>query len=133
MTGARTPAVAETPSTGAEESGAVTTISREDLRLALGRGDVLLLDAQAPGWFEREHLPGAVKLPEIDEESRLREIAPDHGTEIVVYCWSDACGSSALAVELLRGLGYRNVRRYVGGKRDWLAAGLPVVASPEPQ
>lgn len=128
MTGAKTPVAAESPSTGREEAGAGATISREELRRVLGRGEVLLLDAQAPGWYEREHLPGAVKLPELGEESRMREIAPDHGTEIVVYCWSEACSSSALAAQLLRGLGYRNVRRYAAGKRDWLEAGLPVVA-----
>jgi rhodanese-related sulfurtransferase len=107
MTGTKTPVAAGTPSTGGEEAVAVTTISREELRLALGRGDVVLLDAQAPGWYEREHLPGAVKMPELDHESQMREIAPDHGIGIVVYCWSNTCSASALAARLLRGLGYR--------------------------
>jgi rhodanese-related sulfurtransferase len=33
---------------------------------------------------------------------------------------------SAMAAQVLRRLGYQNVRRYAGGKKDWLDAGLPV-------
>lgn len=103
------------------------TISREELREQLELGRVVLLDAQAPGWYEREHLPGAEKMPEGDVETRLRDIVPDPGAEIVVYCWSEACGSSGIAARTLRSLGYRNVRRYAGGKKDWLEGGLPIV------
>ena len=37
------------------------TISRDELRLALEQRRVVLLDAQAPGWYEREHLPTAIE------------------------------------------------------------------------
>jgi rhodanese-related sulfurtransferase len=103
------------------------TVSREELRRKLERGGVLLLDAQAPGWYEREHLPGAQKIPEVDLAARMREIAPGPDSEIVVYCWSEACMGSEIAAQTLRGLGYRSVRRYVGGKKDWMDAGLAVV------
>jgi len=107
-----------------DESRAV--ISREELLQKLAAGGVVLLDAQAPGWYEREHLPGALKIPGIDLARRMQAIAPERDSEIVVYCWSDVCLSSAINAQTLRGLGYRNVRRYVGGKKDWLEAGLPI-------
>jgi rhodanese-related sulfurtransferase len=102
-------------------------ISREELRLELARGAIVLLDAQAPGWYEREHLPGALKMPDRDLERRIAEIVPDRSAEIVVYCWSETCSASAAAASELRALGYRNVRRYAGGKRDWMEARLPIV------
>ena len=102
-------------------------ISREELRLELERGTVVLLDAQAPGWYEREHLPGALKMPDGDLERRIAEIVPDRSAEIVVYCWSETCSASEVAASELRALGYRNVRRYAGGKRDWVEARLPIV------
>ena len=37
----------------------VETIVYDDLAARLEAGTVVLLDAQAAGWFEREHLPGA--------------------------------------------------------------------------
>ena len=102
------------------------TISRDELREKLERGGVVLLDAQASGWYEREHLPGAQKMPEADVGRRMQEIVPDWGAEIVVYCWSETCGASGIAAHTLRSLGYRNVRRYAGGKKDWLESGLPI-------
>ena len=102
------------------------TISRAELRQKLDRGGFVLLDAQAPGWYEREHLPGARKMPGADVENRLREIVPDPRAEIVVYCWSEMCGASVDAARTLESLGYRNVRRYAGGKKEWLEAGLPI-------
>jgi len=38
------------------------------------------------------------------------------------------CPNSAVASGELRKLGYRNVREYVEGKEDWVAAGLPTEA-----
>ena len=101
-------------------------ISREELRLELERGTVVLLDAQAPGWYERERLPGALKMPDRDLARRIAEIVPDRAAEVVVYCWSETCSASAASATKLRSLGYRNVRRYAGGKRDWMEARLPI-------
>ncbi len=49
--------VAEKGSLGSEDAPAEAAISREELRQKLERGGVVLLDAQAPGWYEREHSP----------------------------------------------------------------------------
>ena len=118
--------VAEKP-VAAIEAVSEALISREELRRALERSAVTLLDAQAPGWYEREHLPGAVKVPDHDLAHRIAEIVPDRSAEVVVYCWSETCGASVATASALRGLGYRNVRRYAGGKKDWAEAGLPIV------
>ena len=101
-------------------------IDREELIGELERDSITLLDAQAPGWFERERLLSARRaLPE--DLDRLETALP-HGreTEIAVYCWDKDCGSSTFIAEQLIERGYTRVRRYPGGKRDWLAAGLPV-------
>ncbi|MGH9156448.1 MAG: rhodanese-like domain-containing protein [Acidimicrobiales bacterium] len=39
-----------------------------------------------------------------------------------------ACGNSGLAADRLRVLGYTDVRKYPGGKQEWIEAGLPVEA-----
>lgn len=122
--------VAEKPSIGSDVGEEPSTITRDELGQLLERGGVILLDAQNPGWYEREHLPGASKMPESELEQRMARIAPDRNAEIVVYCWSETCGSSGKAAQALRALGYRHVRRYAGGKKDWLEAGLPVASAP---
>ena len=47
---------------------------------------------------------------------------------MVVYCASPGCDSSVDVAKRLLELGYRAVLHYAGGKKDWVAAGLPVEA-----
>ncbi len=100
-------------------------IDRAELLGRLEAGGVTLIDAQGPGWFEKEHLPGAIQGRLDDPEATVAELG---GTddEIVVYCSSDTCQGSALAASLLEGRGYTNVLRYTAGKADWMEAGLPI-------
>lgn len=101
-------------------------IERFELLEALAWDSITLLDAQAPGWFERERIPGAVRaLPE-DLDSLEDALPNGRDTEVAVYCWDESCSGSALIAQMLIERGYGRVRRYRGGKRDWIAAGLPV-------
>jgi rhodanese-related sulfurtransferase len=102
-------------------------ISREALWEKIERGDAfVLVDALAPMSFAHSHLPGAINLPPewVDERGPRR--IPDSNAEIVVYCASETCDSSVEVGKRLVELGYRNVRHYVGGKKDWIEGGLPV-------
>jgi rhodanese-related sulfurtransferase len=101
-------------------------ISRPEILEHLAWGELTLLDAQAPGWFERERIPGAIRaLPE-DLDSLVSIFPNGRETQIAVYCWDASCSGSALIAKMLVERGYKRVRRYRGGKRDWIGAGLPV-------
>ena len=100
-------------------------IDRAELLERLDAGHVTLLDAQGPGWFEKEHLPGAIHGCLDDPEATIAGLG-NTDREIVVYCSSDTCQGSALAASLLEGRGYTNVMRYTAGKADWIQAGLPI-------
>ena len=107
--------------------GVVLPISRDDLRRKVERGEqFVLIDALAPMSYARSHLPGAVNLPLEWVDDRAPRRIPDLDTEVVVYCVDAECDSSVLVAERLVELGYRNVRHYVEGKADWVAAGLPL-------
>ena len=103
-----------------------TPIERDELAAKLAAGTIRLVDAQGPGWFEREHLPGALPASVEDVEELLATLGPDLDIEIAVYCYNSACTGSAYAAEQLEVHGYRDVRRYIGGKQDWIDAGLPL-------
>jgi rhodanese-related sulfurtransferase len=67
----------------------VATISRDDLKGKIDRGDEFILIETLPEVaYHHEHLPGAINLP----PDRVRELAPkllpDKGAEIIVYCSS---------------------------------------------
>lgn len=64
----------------------VATISREELKEKIDRGDeFVLVDTLDEQFYRHSHLPGAVNIP-LDEIERAEEEIPDKGTEIVVYC-----------------------------------------------
>jgi rhodanese-related sulfurtransferase len=106
-------------------------IDRGELHAALQAGTIVALDAQAPGWFERERIPGAIRALPTDLEDLEARLPDGRDTNIAVYCSSTACDASAQVARHLVAMGYRRVRRYEGGKRDWINAGLLVEASPD--
>lgn len=110
--------------------GGVEGIDREELWGKIQNGDdFVLVDALAPIAFARTRLPGAVNVTPDWVDSRARHRIPDQATEVVVYCADEGCDSSVIVGRRLLELGYRNVRHYAGGKRDWVEAGLPLEGS----
>jgi rhodanese-related sulfurtransferase len=104
-----------------------TAIGRDELKAKLDRGDKFrLVETLASDEFQRSHLPGATNLPPDQIEAKAAQILPDRQQEVVVYCGSATCNASEDAARDLEAQGYKQVRRYVGGKKDWIAAGLPI-------
>lgn len=105
----------------------VGRIDREELRRLLESGvELVLIDALAPMAYAHSHLPGAINITPDWVDGRAHRRIPDLGTAVVVYCADAECMSSVRVAERLLELGYRNVRHYAEGKRDWVDAGLPV-------
>jgi rhodanese-related sulfurtransferase len=106
---------------------AFAQISRESLREKIERGDdFVLVDALSPMSYAAMHLPGAINLTPGWVDDRARRRIPDLDTEVVVYCLGSDCDSSVKVANRLTELGYRNIRHYTEGMRDWMEAGLPL-------
>lgn len=104
----------------------VRTISRDELKTKLGRGDDFKLIMALNRWaYEAKHIPGSLHF---DAPAELyAAIQPED--EVVVYCSAVDCLSSVALYRDLVARGYRNVRRYAGGLLDWEDAGLPLEGS----
>lgn len=64
----------------------VETISREDLKAKMDRGDdFFLIEALKEEHYLHAHLPGAINLPP-GSTDRAQELIPDKDVEIIVYC-----------------------------------------------
>ena len=62
------------------------TISREDLKAKIDRGDdFVLLEVLSEESYKRGHLPGAIRFP---GGANVPTFLPDKTTEIVAYCSS---------------------------------------------
>ncbi|MDI1226866.1 MAG: rhodanese-like domain-containing protein [bacterium] len=102
----------------------MTSITRNELKERLAVGDIALVDALPLNYYMAGHLPGAISLPPGRVAELAPQLLPDLSKTIVVYCSSSICQNSAITSEVLRDLGYTDVRRYVEGKEDWRSAGL---------
>ncbi|MGJ8672362.1 rhodanese-like domain-containing protein [Rubritalea sp.] len=99
-------------------------------------GDVLWVDARSEREYHKAHLPEAILIPETDAENQIA--VPEHmerigmagvnGRKLVVYCGTDACGSSELVAEKIRATGFHSeVFVLFGGWKAVKASGMEVV------
>ena len=107
-------------------SGAAAEIGRDELLERMEDGDLVLVDALGPLSYGAAHLPGAINIPPERVDALAARRIPDLDTLVVVYCAGVECESSVDVARSLVALGYRNVRHYAEGKRDWIDAKLPV-------
>jgi len=104
----------------------VATITRDELKAKLDRGDrLIIVEALPPMYYEEAHLPGALNLPHDQVDELAPRLIPSKASEVVVYCSNTPCQNSTIASKRLAALGYANVKEYVEGKQDWIEAGLP--------
>lgn len=103
----------------------VRSISMDHLKRMMDSGEPLVLvDVRTRNDYDREHIKGAKSLP-LDEieGSASTMIRPED--VVVVYCDSFVCSASTSASKILTRLGYKNIRDYKGGLREWKLSGLP--------
>ena len=102
-------------------------ISRDELKQRLDHPrKSVLLETLPEDSYRRAHLPGALNLPPGQVARLAPELIPAKDMEVIVYCAGPECHASEDAARELNEMGYSKVLRYVGGKQDWMNAGLPV-------
>ncbi len=65
----------------------VATISRDDLKMKIDRGEQFQLVETLPAVsYDHAHLPGAINLPPDQVTQLAPTLLPDKAADIVVYC-----------------------------------------------
>jgi rhodanese-related sulfurtransferase len=100
-------------------------ITRDELRQEIADGSVTVVETLGPAYYEDAHLPGAINVPHTQVRDLAASLLPDNDAAIVTYCSNTACQNSEIAANMLRALGYTNVRKYAEGIQDWVENGLP--------
>lgn len=107
----------------------ITEIEREELQQKLEHPKKsVVLDTLPPEQYQRAHIPGALNLPPDQVRSLASELVPRKDLEVIVYCAGPTRQASEKVAEELTAMGYTEVRHYVGGKSDWIQAGLPLAS-----
>ena len=88
--------------------------------------EFVLVDTLLTAAYNKGHLPGAMHIVSDNILNLSPSRPPDREQVIVVYCASINCKRADLSAERLESLGYGRVYHFIGGKREWIAAGFPL-------
>jgi rhodanese-related sulfurtransferase len=115
----------------AEAKGRIENLSPEAVAAEMATGDTVLIDLREPE--ERRAngvIPGAIHAPRgmlefyADPTSAYHRPEFDPGRRTILHCASG--GRSALAADVLQGIGYGRVAHLDGGLKAWKETGLRV-------
>jgi cysteine synthase/rhodanese-related sulfurtransferase len=92
-----------------------------------GQDSPLLVDIRPPDMYAKNHIAGAVNIPEDDLAERSGELPEERESEIVMVC---GIGKFSKRTTLyLKSMGYRNVRSMKGGINEWVRKGHPTTSN----
>ena len=108
----------------------IENLTVQQANAELTNGTIVLIDIREAEELTKGKIAGAIHAPrgmlEFYADSTLPYYKPVFKKEsrIVLYCASS--GRSALAVQTLKSMGYKNVTHINGGFNAWKEAGFPV-------
>ncbi|WP_440945790.1 rhodanese-like domain-containing protein [Methanosarcina sp. T3] len=119
-----------------ESPAGFETVSVDEAREMIEKGEVFVLDVRTPAEFKESHIEGATLIPVTNSggsnlssdqllEARINEVPKDK--KILVYCRTGHRSTSAS--NILVAAGYSDVYNMQGGITAWTGAGYPVVSS----
>jgi rhodanese-related sulfurtransferase len=98
-------------------------ISVEQLKSAITKGEVAVIDVNGKKSFQQGHIPTA-----IDYSSSYKDLASllpaDKSVLVVAYCGGPSCRAYLKGATSAAALGYKNIRHLSAGISGWKKAGL---------
>ena len=124
-----TPNFGMSPRGGTPVDKVLPPVDVDELREALADPDIVVIDAQGNGGWDKAHLDGAVDFALEDVAGQAAEAIGDLDRRVVLYCTdADCIGSEFVGTQLVQA-GYRNVGRFGPGIDGLTGTDLPVVTS----
>lgn len=111
--------------TVAAHAGTFPDISLPDLKSAIEKKDVTILDVNGTETYDSGHIPGAIDYTAVKADLASK-LPANKDALIVAYCGSEKCGAYAKAAQAAKDLGYTNVQHFKPGLAGWKAAGEPL-------
>jgi rhodanese-related sulfurtransferase len=98
-------------------------ISHEELKAAIAKKEVTLLDVNGSKSYEKRHIPGALDFTKMKKDEVASKLPKDKSALIVAYCANENCSAYQKAAKAAKDLGYTNVKHYSKGIMGWEDAG----------
>jgi rhodanese-related sulfurtransferase len=97
-------------------------ISVKELRTAIEKKGVTVIDVNGTESWEEKRIPGAIDFAA--NEDKLAQVLPkDKDSLIVAYCGGPQCKAYQSAAKAAKKLGYKNVKHLSAGISGWEKAG----------
>ena len=94
-------------------------ISFFDLKTAMEDEIVTLIDANKAETYRTNHIPGALSLPALI--AGTSKPPQNKNGLLVVYCGGPQCSAWMKAADFASKQGYKNIRHFSGGLKEWRA------------
>ncbi|MBI1724082.1 MAG: molybdopterin-synthase adenylyltransferase MoeB [Candidatus Tectomicrobia bacterium] len=109
----------------AEARDTVPEITADEVKALKDKGQpIRLIDVREPDEFRAGYIPGAAHVSRGFLELKIEQVVPDRGAPIVAYCAGGV--RSLFAGQVLKQMGYTDVRSMAGGYGKWKDLGFPV-------
>ena len=107
----------------------VEKISAEGVFKLIGEIDELVIvDSRIKGDRAKGYLESSVSLPDIKTSCKtLAKVIPKKNHPSLFYCNGIKCGRSAVAIEIAKKCGYKNIYWFRGGFEIWEKKGFPFI------
>jgi rhodanese-related sulfurtransferase len=106
----------------ADDAKKVPDIAIKDLKAAIEKKQVTVIDVNGTDSYREGHIPTAINFE--DAEKDLAKVLPkDKDALIVAYCGGPQCGAYQAAAKKAVALGYTNVKHLSAGISGWKGAG----------
>jgi rhodanese-related sulfurtransferase len=99
-------------------------ISHDELKAAISKKAVTLLDVNGSETYATGHIPGAIDFTK-EKAAIASKLPKDKGALIVAYCANENCSAYQQGAKAAKDLGYTNVKHYSKGIMGWKNAGEP--------
>ena len=100
-------------------------ISHDELKTAIDKKAVTLLDVNGSETYAKGHIPGAMDFTKVKTDLAAK-LPKDKTALIVAYCANEQCSAYQQGAKAAKELGYTNVKHYAKGIMGWTAAGEKV-------
>ncbi len=103
-------------------AGEFPDISITELKAAIEKKSVVVIDVNGAESFQKGHIPGALEFG--SAQKKLAKVLPeDKKTLVVAYCGGPKCNAYTAAAKAAKKLGYTNVKHLSAGISGWMQAG----------
>ncbi|MBI4683679.1 MAG: hypothetical protein HY755_00585 [Nitrospirae bacterium] len=107
----------------------VKNIKAEELKSWIDqKKKIVILDNRPADEFEKEHIPGAVRLNSddlLDDSKKAEQAGLKKDDIIAAYCNGAKCWRSPAVSVMLQNLGYKNINWLRDGLPEWVKKGYP--------